>query len=403
MADPGPFRPFLRAGNEANLAPELAKNDGRAGPGPSFGSRMKAVMTARKALLALLAAIPAFASAAEAKGPTIYTISKVAVTADADNAVAAKEKALAQAQQAALRALLSRMTPWSAHAKLPVLPNEMVERMVEGFAVRRESNSTTRYIASLDFSFEPNAVRDILNRFGLPYTDQQAPQVLLLPVMIEGGALRPPTKNAWYDALTDVDFEHALAPLRLAPPRTDLTAQMIGDLSGSSRNLLETLAYQYRAENLVLAAADVDPQATQLRMRLVGQDAVGPFALDRTFRIQQGDIEGTAKMAAAIAVKVIEGRWKTTRLASQGALAGPADLQTVVLTAEFSGLKAWQEMRKRLAKVPGLQGMEVKALNARGANLTVDFPGGAERLAQAAQSQGLALEQRGQQWILVTR
>jgi hypothetical protein len=102
-------------------------------------------------------------------------------------------------------------------------------------------------------------------------------------------------------------------------------------------------------------------------------------------------------------VKVIEGRWKMTRLASQGALAGPADLQTVPLTAQFSGLKAWQEMRARLAKVPGLQGMDIKALNARGANLTVDFPGGAERLSQAAQTQGLALEQRGQQWILVAR
>ena len=134
-------------------------------------------MTVRKALLALLAAIPASISVAEAKGPTIYTVAKVAVAADADDAVAAKEKALAQAQQIALRALLSRMTPWNAHAKLPVLSNDMVERMVEGFAVRRESNSSTRYIATLDFSFEPNAVRDILNRFALPYTDQQAPRV----------------------------------------------------------------------------------------------------------------------------------------------------------------------------------------------------------------------------------
>ena len=84
-------------------------------------------MTARKALLALLAAIPAFTTAASAaKGPTVYTVSKITVTADADNAVAAKEKALAQAQQIALRALMSRMTPWEAHAKLPQLTNEIV-------------------------------------------------------------------------------------------------------------------------------------------------------------------------------------------------------------------------------------------------------------------------------------
>jgi hypothetical protein len=355
---------------------------------------------------ALLAALYAFPVAAQNKPASIYSVAKVSVTADADNAVAAKEKALADAQQIALRRLLKRMTHGQSHSRLPVLTDDMVERMVDGMAVRRESNSNTRYIATLDFSFEPAAVRDILNRFGLPYTDQQAPQVMMLPMMIEGGAPRPATNNAWYSALSAVDGDHALAPVKLTPPRSDVTAAMIGDLAGNSRGVFETLKYQYRSENLVLAVAEVDPQATQLRMRLIGQDAVGAFALDRTFRIPERDIDFTASLAAQIAVKVIEGRWKTTRLASQGALTSggaPVDLETIALTAQFSGLKAWQQMRARLQKVPGVQGLDVKALNARGASLTVDFPGGADRLAQAAQSQGLALEQRGPDWLLVTR
>lgn len=353
-------------------------------------------------LAALLAAAPA--AQAQSKAGGIYTVAKVYVTADADDAVTAKEKALAAAQQIALRALLKRMTHWHSHARLPVLSDEIVERMVDGFRVRRESNSNTRYIATLDFTFEPAAVRDILNRFGLPYTDQQSPQVMMLPVMMEGGAPRPGTNNAWYTALTNVDAEHALSPIKLAAPRSDITDGMIANLSGDPRSVMETLKYQYRSENLVLAVAEVDPQATQLRMRLIGQDAVGGFTLDRSFRIQGRDVDATAKLAAQIGVKVIEGRWKTTRLVSQGALsADAADMETISLTAQFSGLKAWQEMRARLQKVPGVQGLDVKALNARGASLTVDFPGGPTRLSQAAQSQGLMLEQRGQDWLLVTR
>lgn len=360
-------------------------------------------MMLRTAILALFVGVPAYAfSAAAAKGPTIYTVAKVSVSADAENAVAAKEKALAEAQQIALRTLLKRMTPWSAQSRLPVLGEEIVERMVDGFAVRRESNSATRYMATLDFTFEPNAVRDILNRFGLPYTDQQAPQVLLLPVMTEGGAVRPATSNPWFDALSGVDGEHALAPVKFATPREDVSA-MIGALDKNARGLFETLSAQYRAENLVLAIAEVDPQARQFRLRLLGRDAVGNFTFDRTFRIHERDIDNAAKLAAQVSVKVIEGRWKTTRLASQGALAGPADLETVAITAQFAGLKAWQEMRARLQKVPGVQGLDVKTLNARGASITVDFPGGGDRLAQAAQSQGLALEPRGQEWLLVTR
>lgn len=353
--------------------------------------------------LAALALLPLCFQPALAKAPAIYTVSKVSVAADADNAVAAKEKALADAQQIALRALLKRMTPWSAHARLPVLGGDIVERMVDGFAVRQESNSDTRYLATLDFSFEPNAVRDILNRFAIPYTDQQAPQVLLLPVLIEGGAIRPGSKNPWYEALSSVDTEHALTPMKLAAPRSDLSASMLGDLNSSARSLLETLTYQYRAENLLLAIADVDPQASALRLRLIGQDAVGGVALERIYRIPERDIDYTARLAANITVKLLEGRWKTTRLASQGALAGPAELERVALTAQFSGLKAWHEMRGRLQRVPGLQGLDVKALNARGASIEVDFPGGGERLAQAAQSQGLALEKRGEGWLLFAR
>lgn len=361
------------------------------------------VTMVRTGFFAFLAGISVFAlPLAAAKAPSIYTVSKVFVSAEAENAVAAKEKALADAQQIALRALLKRMTPWNAHSRLPVLEDQIVERMVDGFAVRRESNSNTRYIATLDFTFEPVAVRDILNRFGLPFTDQQSPQVLMLPVMTEGGAVRPSSANAWFDALNGVDAEHALTPIKISAPREDVSG-MIGGLDTNARSLFETLTYQYRAENLVLAVAEVDPQATQLRLRLIGQDAVGNFSLERTFRVTDRDVDYTANLAAQVAVKVIEGRWKNTRLASQGALAGPADVERVALVAQFSGLKAWQEMRVRLQKVPGLQGLDVKALNARGASITVDFPGGAERLALAAQSQGLALEQRGQEWLLVTR
>jgi hypothetical protein len=53
--------------------------------------------------------------------------------------------------------------------------------------------------------------------------------------------------------------------------------------------------------------------------------------------------------------------------------------------------------------VPGLQNLDVRGLNARGASLSIDFPGGIERLAKAAQSQGLAVEQQGGQWVLVAR
>ena len=172
----------------------------------------------RKILAALITPLAAayLTLSAEAKTPAIYTVAKVDVSAEADNAVAAKEKALAEAQQIALRRLFKRLTAFSAQAKLPVLSNDLVERMVDGFAVRRESNSATRYIATLDFTFEPNAVRDILNRFALPYTDQQSNEALLIPIMIEGGSERPGSEILPGPVDRQRAYEYLLAFLDLA-------------------------------------------------------------------------------------------------------------------------------------------------------------------------------------------
>lgn len=78
-------------------------------------------------------------------------------------------------------------------------------------------------------------------------------------------------------------------------------------------------------------------------------------------------------------------------------------VESIALTAQFSGLKQWQDMRGRLQKVPGVQGLDIKALNARSASLTLDYPGGANGLARAVQAQGLAVQQMGGEWVLVIR
>ena len=48
----------------------------------------------------------------------VYTIANYPIEATADNAVAAKERALADGRQAALRSLLKRIVPAAAYARL---------------------------------------------------------------------------------------------------------------------------------------------------------------------------------------------------------------------------------------------------------------------------------------------
>lgn len=351
---------------------------------------------------AVLGMLVAGVTGAGAKGSPVFTVAKVAVEAEARDAVEAKQIAIVQGQQTAFRALMKRLTHSSLHARLPQLDDTMVERMIDGFSVRRESNSTTRYIATLDFSFEPGAVRGILNQFGLPYAEQQAAPLVVMPVLTDAGAARPATGNPWYGALDAVDFEHSLAAIRLAPPRPDLAPASLAGPGG--RDLIEALKQQNRADNLVVAFAEADPQRTKLKVRLIGQDSIGRLSLERNYPITGGNVDQAAAFAAKVSVAILEGRSKATRLASLSAMGGaPANLETVSMSVQFSGLKQWQGMRQRLQQIPGLQGLDVKSLNARGATITLEFAGGADRLAQAVQAQGLIIETRGGELLLMPR
>ena len=96
-----------------------------------------------------------------------FKVANYPVDATAENAVAAKKKAIDDGQQAAFRSLLKRLVPVSAYDNLEQFKTVPAGNYVDGLAIRSEQNSRTRYIASLDFSFEPNSVRQMLQSQGI--------------------------------------------------------------------------------------------------------------------------------------------------------------------------------------------------------------------------------------------
>lgn len=343
------------------------------------------------------------AGAASSKPGRLYTVAQISVAAEARNAVEAKQQAIAAGQQKALRVLLKRLTGFQFHNRLPQLAEAQVEQMIDGFEVRQERNSATAYLATLDFTFHPKPVKDLLNRFGIPYTEEQAPEILLIPAYSEKGGLKAAGRNLWHQAFTRLDLASGLTPVKLAAPRADVTAAMLDNSKMPLFEVMETLKYQFRAQYLVLAAAGTDPGVGSLKMRLIGLDPSGEIRLERSFRIYGGNTGEAAQRAATVALKVLEARWKLTRLASPGPIEAAADLSSVQLSAQFTGLKEWQVIRARLEKIPGVQDVEVKSLHPRGAALKLDFPGGAEGLSRAAGAQGLAVENNAGQWVLRAR
>jgi hypothetical protein len=355
-------------------------------------ARRGAIPLAAAALLAVCA--PENAAAAD----EVFTVANYPVEARADNAVAAKERALADGQQAAFRSLLKRLVTVTAYASIKRLASVQAGDLVEGVRVRSERNSTTDYIASLDFSFQSKAVRDLLRREGIPFTDEQAPALILIPVW-RIGAAPPREQAAWSNVWKGLDLEHALTPVKLQALKKEITPAAIDALAGGDGAAIRPFVAAYGSEYVLIVVAERDAAANRLNVTLSGRDAVGAFTLKRGYRVDAGDPGYASELAAVISLGILEGRWKAIKShgGSPGAVAGDVDL---LIAVEFRGKSEWQDISRKLGATPGVQELEVAGLSARGARVTLRYAQGAERLVDALAQQGLSLRNAGGSWVL---
>lgn len=374
-------------------------------------------MVRRAAVGLLLVGLSGGTAAAE--DTKVFVIGNYPVEARALDAVAAKEQAISDGQQAAFRSLLRRIVPVTAYARLKGVKTTPAAPMIEGFSVRSERNSSTEYIASYDFSFQPAAIQRLLEAQGIPYVDKQAPRIVVVPIY---RAERQPANvvaeatDTWSYAWRSLDLGNALTPVTLGQAKKTLHPDTINAALAGDSGAQRAIAGEYQTSLVVLAVLEPSADGKKATVTLGGQDAVGPLSLVRGYRLD-GDLAYTSELAAVVALGVLEGRWKaanshlsTASAPASGGFAppqqgtaygeGPPSYRArgsapsggmIRLSVSFQGMGEWQQISQRLATTPGVDNLEVEGLSARGARIALSFPGSADDLARALSSQGLSL------------
>lgn len=362
------------------------------------------------ALGALLALAPGFCREAQAASSKVFTVANYPVEATAKDAVAAKEKAHAEGQQAALGALFKRLVPVMAYDRLDRLKAVRAANLIDGVAVRAESNSRTRYLASLDFSFQADAVRDVLNRYGVPFEDEQAPRMVLVPVTAEtaqGTVTYKAASGTWAQVWKGLDLDNTLTPLRIEPLAASVHEDTVAAALAGDDSVERILTGAYNAEYVVLAVAEADTAGAVLNVSIAGTDGAGLISWRRGYRIADGDVGYAMELAAVITQGVLEGRWKVAKSedgANAGFAAGPggraAGGSEVHMAVEFSHPDEWDDLRRVILDMPGIDDIRIGTVSATSAEVSLRYPGGGEPLATAFSRQGLVLSGAGGYWTL---
>ncbi len=337
------------------------------------------------------------AAASARAADNVYTVANYPIEASAENAVAAKDKAIADGQQAAFRSLLKRLVPVTQFPRVQKLPSLRAAELIEGVKVRSERNSRTDYIASFDFTFQAKSVRDLLRREGIPFVDTQAPVVTLVAVWRGPGG----DEAAWANVWRGLDLENALTPVDLQPLRKEIRAEAVDGIVRGDPISIRAFAGIYASEYMVVAAGQQDAASGKLSVTLVGRDAVGALFLERSYRVD-ADPAYTRELAAVIALRTLEGRWKATK-SRAGSAVSDAGATDFLIAVEFRGMSEWQDISRKLSGTPGVEELDVAGLSARGARVTLRYSGGPQQLAGELASKGLILGTSGGNWILSQR
>jgi hypothetical protein len=356
--------------------------------------RWRASVGAGLALLLAVLALPA--AAAE-----FLEVRGIKVDVTAESAAAARQKAHAEGEVKAFETLLARLVPGGERDRLPRLSAGEVSALVADFSVAEEKTSAVRYIATLDFRFRANRVRDLLGGYGVTMAASPPPPVVIVPVLhAAGGTVLWDDPNPWRHAWEQRGNRDAAVPIVVPPGDLGDIASIDPDraMAGDAQSL-NALAARHGAADAVVAVAalanDGPGGAPRVEITYTRYDGGRPaFRGTKTIVGKQGDrvADLLAQAAAAIDADLQE------RGAGRPSPRAEAAVATVAIPV--SQLSDWLAMRSRLERLPAVRRVELLMLSRQWVRIHLHYLGSADDLVSALQEAELRLRREADPWIL---
>ena len=329
----------------------------------------------------------------------LFTVYGVAVDVTDRTAAAARARALLEAQHRALVGLAFKIAAADDVARLPRLSDGRVERLVHGIEIVEERSSPTRYIATVNVTFDAAGIRSLMTGAGLPYTESAAPRTVVLPIFRHAGVGRLWQRdNLWAQAWRSADSDNRLAEYVL-PAGSFADRRTISATLADARNAdaLAAIARAYDASRVLIAEAWLPPAYTS-QARVAFRYQLWPDASQQG----QGQIFGAeARPTADLMVRAAEaamGRldltWKERTLLGidQG---GVVEADTPLAAADD-----WLAIIRGLEEIATVRDVTVLQLGLPISRVRIDYVGTPDQLDMALRQVALELIEVDGRFIL---
>ncbi len=361
-------------------------------------------------LLAVFAMACGAGPAAAQSEADLFVVTDVPVDETGKSAVEAREKAIAAGQVKALRMVMERIVAPDMVDRLPTVSAADVQPMVQAIEINNERTAGARYRGNLTVRFFPDAVRDVMGRASIPFASKPARPTLVLPVYTAGSVdTLWEEPNPWREAWSTYGRGSPLVPL-LVPfgELGDVQAISARDALQGATAPLESIAQRYDVKDVVLAHAVAAPGGDGMEIEVSRYWSGGTLTPVDSFPATSGDAGMQAAVDRVIArmadtVRTGEAlRPRTTAAPTTygGSGTAPAGGGSLSTRIAYSDLQQWVRIGQVLAKVDLIQGLQVDAVSAGGAQVVLNFRGTTDQLRDRLQGSNLMLRNDGPYWAL---
>jgi Uncharacterized protein conserved in bacteria (DUF2066) len=315
-----------------------------------------------------------------------FEIPNVHVDASGSSTTEARMTAIASGRPVAWSMLFRRLTRQQDWGRQPTLDATQLEKMIIGYSPINERRSTTRYVADVTYTFNPEAVARVLQAAGIPYTAATAKRVLVIP--LAPGFAR---NSMWTMAFASPRF--ALSAVPFAVPIGD--AQDMAALAGLNLDTatwdeVAPVAARIHATEAVLVLATPAGNKLTVTLKRVG---AGELPVKTSFDVPL--LQGAASTypgAADAAVRAIDDMWKNQKAVDYS--------QKAKLTADvrIDSLAQFASLESALSAVPNVASVGVAAMDIGQARLAISYIGTTDQLRVALAQAGITLSGRAGAW-----
>ncbi|MEG9883848.1 MAG: DUF2066 domain-containing protein [Hyphomicrobiales bacterium] len=327
-----------------------------------------------------------------------FTVSGIKVDIKAKSASSAKHKALGEAQGLAFRRMIRRISTADAAQQFNMTDPALTGPLMGSMTIDREQSGPGEYIAQFTIFFLPDKVRELLGDKYIPFAEQVAKPVLLLPIWngLEGPMLWNKA-NPWRSAWAGLDIANALTPVTLPAgdlsDRSTLTARQA--LAGDSLRL-DALKARYDAQDSLIALA-VPVGDDAIWITVTGNGANGPIHYEETVIAPADDRADALERTAQQFLMRMQDRWKRDLL---HLYTPPAPQHTMKITVSFSNIAQWARIRSRLLSSSLITKVDTISLSGKAAVIDMTYRYDLAALRQNLKRNGLTIRLVDDSWIL---